>query len=143
MLNWKAILAGAIVDFAGTYLATIILALLWMGALKLGVAADEAVTTNALRSPLFLAVSVTVGWYFDYLGGKIAGHIALKHANPQPIWHGLAAVIPGVVLALVDSFGSDDPQFPAWFMVACCAVSLVCGGCGAAQARPVQKPEVS
>src|ERR1700741_4670338 len=116
MLNWKAVLAGAIIDFAGTYLATIALALLWMGVLKLGVAADESNATNALRSPLFLAVSVTVGLYFDYLDGKIAGHIALRQEHTQAIWHGLAASVPGVVLALVDTFGSEDPQFPAWFM---------------------------
>jgi hypothetical protein len=139
MLNWKAVVLGAIADFAGTYLATWMLVVLWVSALRLGGVADEAVLKAVGHSPLFLAVSVTVGWYFDYLGGKVAGTIAKR----QGLLHGLAAAIPGVILAFVDLAQVDAPLFPAWFMVVCCAVSLVCACYGGARATQGKAPEAT
>jgi|GEM_PF-4509484 hypothetical protein len=130
MLNWKALVLGAIADFAGTYLGTWVLVLIWLGVLKLQGTADETALKAALHGPLFLAVSVTVGWYFDFLGGRVAGLIAKR----QGMLHGFAAAFPGVILAFMESAGVEDPMFPPWFMVVCCAISIVCAGYGGAQA---------
>lgn len=139
MLNWKAVVVGAAIDFVGTYLATFLQLLLWAAALKLQGVADDDLLKTASQSPLFLAVSVTIGWYFDYLGGKFAGRIAKR----QGFQHGMAAAIPGVILAFADTVQHPDPMFPAWFMVVCCAVSLFCACYGGARAVQDQEPEAT
>lgn len=75
MLNWKAIIAGAVVDFVGTFMATMALATLWMVVLAIVASPGDDVREMIGHSALYLAVSCTVGWYFDYLGGKVAGRL--------------------------------------------------------------------
>jgi hypothetical protein len=113
--------------------------LLWAAALKLQGVADSDLLQAAGHSPLFLAVSVTVGWYFDFLGGQFAGRIAKQ----QGWQHGLAAAMPGVILAVFDTLQHPDSMFPTWFMAACCTVSLLCASYGSARAVQNQEPEAT
>lgn len=130
MLNWKAVAAGAVVNFAGTYLSFFVLVLLWMAATDSGALSDEAVQAAASHSSLLLAVSALAGWYFDFLGGKVAALLARR----QAVLHGLVSSLPGIVLAMVDAFRSDDLRFPIWVMAVFCVVSLVCACFGGASA---------
>ena len=137
MLNWKAVVLGAIADFAGSILAFHVLLLLWAYILNPGSAADDAAFKAVEHSPLFLAVSFTVGWYFDYLGGRVAGLIAKRRG----LQHGLSAAVPGVILAVVDVSSPSELSFPAWFVVVSCAISLACacyGGARAVQGRETE-----
>lgn len=139
MLNWKAIVIGAAVDFIGTEIASYLLVFLWAAALKLQGVADGDLPQVIGHSALFHAVAVTVGWYFDFLGGHFAGRVAKQHG-----WqHGLAAATPGVILAVFETAQQPDPMFPAWFMAACCAVSLICGCYGSARAVQGLQSEAS
>jgi hypothetical protein len=137
MLNWKAVLAGAIVNFAGTYLSFFVLVLLWMAALKMGAVSDEAAQDAVEHNALLSAVSAVAGWYFDFLGGKVAALLARR----QAVLHGLVSALPGVVLAMFDAFHSEDIRFPIWLIAACCVVSLACACYGGASALKSKQPE--
>jgi len=134
-LNWRAVVLGAIVDFVGSYFATYMLVLLWVSALRLhGIASDQA-WELAVRQPLFLAISVTVSWYFDYLAGKVAASFSDSNG---PL-HGVVATVPGVVQAIVDALGSDPPPVPLWFVSVGCGVSIGCGYYGGGKASRSMK----
>jgi len=137
MLNWKAILIGAAVDFIGTIFVIMIFGHLWGGALQLGGLSGDSARDATANDPLFLAISMTIGWYFDYLAGKVAASIA---GNNGPL-HGVAAATPGVVLVLVDIFLSSGPQpIPAWFIIFSCGVSIGCAYYGGGKARVIKNP---
>lgn len=130
MLNWKAIIAGAVVDFVGTFMATMALATLWMVVLAIVASPGDDVREMIGHSALYLAVSCTVGWYFDYLGGKVAGTLA----GDRGVVHGFAAAMPGVVFGLAQASDGSGLPYPAWFLVLSCVVSIGCACYGGAVA---------
>ncbi len=135
VLNWKAVILGAIVDFVGSYFVTYMLALLWASALRSHGIADDQAWELAVRHPLFLAISATIGWYFDYLAGRIAASFT---AGNGPL-HGVAAATPGVVLALIELFHADPAPIPVWFVFVSCGVSIGCAYYGGGKASRINK----
>src|SRR5579872_2417056 len=135
MLNWKAVILGAIVDFVGSYFGSFILALLWVAALRISGMPGDQTSELTSNHPLFLAISVTIGWFFDYLAGKVAA----SFSNANGPFNGVAAVVPGVLLELVATFGSASFPVPAWIILILCAVSIACGYYGGGKAKKVGK----
>jgi hypothetical protein len=131
MLNWKAILIGAAVDFIGSYFVTMIFAHLWGGALQLGGLSVDSAQDATFNNPLFLAISVAQGWYFDYMGGKIAA----SFADGRKALHAVLAVVPGIVFGLFEIFTAPSLNYPIWFDCALSFASIGFGYYGGARQR--------
>ncbi|HEY8027536.1 MAG TPA: hypothetical protein VIF60_23555 [Burkholderiaceae bacterium] len=135
MLNWKAVFLGAIADFVGTIFVTILVGQAWVGALQLGGASGDSAREMTSNSHLFLAICVTIGWYFDYLAGRIAASLA----EDRGALHGVAAVVPGVVFGLFEAVSAASPEFPLWFDIALCLASIGFGYYGGSRGKPIKK----
>ena len=134
MLNWKAILIGAAVDFIGTIFISVILAHLWASALLLGGLSGDSARDALSNNPLFLAISATVGWYFDYMGGKIAA----SFADNRKTLHAVIAVVPGILIGLFEIFTAPSLKYPIWFDCALCFASIGFGYYGGVKANQIK-----
>jgi hypothetical protein len=113
-IKFKAVIAGAIVDNAGTLL---LMTLLAAALVSTGLSEDEVMSRMTSASGLLLGLIIGLGC--TVLGAYVAGRMAGRHE----ILHGVLIAGAGMIVALI--FREDG--IPAWFDIAGFAAMLPAG----------------
>ncbi|HWR72983.1 MAG TPA: hypothetical protein VN604_07420 [Nitrospirota bacterium] len=115
-IKFKAVIAGVIVDNAGTLLLMTTLAALLVST---GLSEDEVM--GRMKSTNGLLLGLIIGLSFTVLGGYLAGRMAKQ----IEILHGALVAVTGMTIALI--FRGGDPL---WFDIAGFAGMLPAGMTG-------------
>ena len=132
----RPIIAGAVVDYIGTYVVIVLyLAFFFMGdALKEGGASEETVERafhQMISSPEGLITLFLIGVLGTVLGGYVAGRLA----KSEEIKHGALVGAVSLALGLIQSGSGAGSPVPQWYELLGYALTIPAGALGGSLAQ--------
>jgi hypothetical protein len=122
-LNFRAILAGVVIDLVGLIIASAVFVTIFVGSLTAKGASDDeirALLANPADSASLMFILLMIGIFFD----GVAGYVTARRAGYLEYWHVLAMLGLLIVIQLAMSGG---PTLPVLVQ----AVSYIGGGAAA------------
>jgi len=123
-LNFRAVLAGVVVDLVGMIIASAIFVTVFVTSMSARGLSDEEITallSNPAESTLLMGVLLLIGVVFD----GVAGYVTALKAGYLEYWHVLAML--GLLVVIQLAMGGSGPELPATIY----AISYLGGGAAA------------
>ena len=136
----RPIIAGAVVDYIGTYVAMILyLAFFFMGdAMKGGAPSEETVEKafqQMISSPEGLITLFLIGVLGTVLGGYVAGRLA----RSEEVKHGALVGAVSLAVGLIQSSSGARSPVPEWYELLGYALTIPAGALGGSLAEGRKK----
>jgi len=123
-LNFRAVLAGLVVDLVGVIIASAIFVTIFVSNMSAKGATDEeirALLSNPFESSTLTFILLSIGVLFD----GVAGYVTAHRAGYLEYWHVLAML--GLLIIIQVAMSSGGPSVPGMVY----AVSYIGGGAAA------------